>query len=69
MLKFLLRIQDDGHFQLGQWLKRIKAEVEAPDLWAAIGEGRLLSDAASSVLETDHSRQESNHRSKQRWTN
>lgn len=38
-------------FQLGQWLKRIKAEVETPDLWAAIGEGRVLSDAASSSLE------------------
>src|SRR5579862_8368146 len=37
--------------QLEKWLRRVKAEVDAPDLWVAVGKERELSDAASSHLE------------------
>lgn len=33
------------------WLKELRKEVDAPDLWAALGKERSLSDAASSSLE------------------
>jgi hypothetical protein len=37
--------------QLQKWLHRLKKEAEAPDLWAAVGNERALSDAVSSPLE------------------
>lgn len=33
----------------GQWLRRLREEVDAPDLWATIGQEKALSTAASSA--------------------
>jgi len=41
----------DKMVQLEQWLRRLRAEVDAPDLWASVGKEHELSDAASSHLE------------------
>lgn len=53
------KVESDRHYdnwqakehQLQQWLHRLKKEVEAPDLWAAVGNERALSGAVSSPLE------------------
>jgi hypothetical protein len=37
--------------RLEEWLYRLRKEVDAPDLWAAVGKERELSEAASSHLE------------------